>query len=844
MTTTDRPESSPAPAPSAPSAPEPSASSTPVSPPGGRHRVEPLLSAAEVPTRQLPVIAPGARRDPPPPPPVTGEPEPAPPHLTWPPLPPGAEPDGPAPDGPASRHPGAAPDWAGEPGGVVTSEVASPTGGSPTGGAPAGDGEPGDGSPAGGSGAPKATAGQVFALLRPFRRRIVVMVLLGVVGVVLNAVGPLLLARATDLIFAGAISRDLPAGTSRDELIARYRAGGQGTLADVLSTVNLIPGRGIDFAAITRVLAFAVVLYVTASAVKWAQDRMAARAVQLAVADLREQVQRKLSRLPLSHFDHHSRGELVSRVTNDVDNVQQTLQQALSQMVTAPLAVLAVLVLMFFVSPLLATVVLVSVPVSGVVVSRLVVRSQPMFDQQWTATGTLTAHVEEAYSGHALIKVFDRRDEAERSFDTDNEHLRDVSARASFVSAVIEPAMLFIGNLNYVAVTAVGALRVATGHLSLGDVQAFVQYSGQFSQPIGQLANASGQLQSGVASAGRIFELLRAVEQEPDPADPVRPGALRGEVQFRDVSFRYVPEKPLIDGFSLRVAPGSTVAVVGPTGAGKSTLGNLLMRFYDIDGGAILLDGHDIGAMNREDLRSRTGMVLQDTWLFAGTIADNIAYGRAGATRDDVIEAARATCLDPFIRTLPQGYDTELDSEASGISAGEKQLITLARAFVADPVLLLLDEATSSVDTRTELLVQQGMAALRAGRTTFVIAHRLSTIRHADLIIVMRDGGIAEQGGHDELIRADGVYAGLIRAQAGNPREAPADPRPAPRMPMALDGVRFLTLAEVAAMLHEQRSTVYALVSTGSLAAIRVGRSWRIPHHEVQAYLRDPNRSG
>ncbi|GAA1643126.1 ABC transporter ATP-binding protein [Actinoplanes couchii] len=608
---------------------------------------------------------------------------------------------------------------------------------------------------------------QVFGLLRPYRGRIIVMALMGLLGVVLNAAGPLLLGRALDLIFAGSVSRNLPAGVSRDEVIAGYRADGDDTLADVLSTVDLVPGSGVDFTALGRLLAIATVLYLVASAVKLAQERMAARAVQLAIADLRERVQEKLARLPLAYFDRNPRGDLISRVTNDVDNVQQTLQQALGQLVTAPIAVIVVLGVMFYVSPLLAVVVLAGVPLSGIIVSRLVMKSQPMFERQWAATGTLNAHAEETYSGHSLVKVFDQREGAERDFDANNENLRDAAARAGFISAAIEPAIMFVSNLTYVAVTAVGALRVVTGNLSLGDVQAFVQYSGQFSQPVGQLADASGRLQSGVASAARIFDFLDAGEQVPDTGIPVQPGHLWGRIEFRDVSFRYDPEKPLIDHLTLMVEPGSTVAVVGPTGAGKSTLGNLLMRFYEVNSGRILLDGHDITRLTRADLRSRTSMVLQETWLFAGSIADNIAYGREGATRADVAKAGWATGLDSFVRTLPDGYDTKLDEDATGLSAGERQLITLARAFLAEPVLLLLDEATSSVDTRTEMLVQRGMAALQAGRTTFIIAHRLSTIRHADLILVMKDGDIVEKGRHDQLLRAGGVYADLVLSQDG-----------------------------------------------------------------------------
>jgi ATP-binding cassette subfamily B protein len=480
---------------------------------------------------------------------------------------------------------------------------------------------------------------------------------------------------------------------------------------------------------------------------------------------MREQVETKLSRLPLVYFDRQPRGELLSRVTNDIDNIAQTLQQSMSQLLTSVLTIVGVLVMMFWISPLLAVIALVTVPLSVLVAARIGKRAQPQFVQQWSSTGKLNGHIEEMYTGHSLVKVFGRQDESAEIFAQHNDKLFNAAYRAQFVSGLIQPAMGFIGNINYLLVAVVGGLRVASGNLSLGDVQAFIQYSRQFTQPMSQVASMANLLQSGVASAERVFELLDAPEQSPDPEQPASPGTIRGAVEFHDVSFRYLPDQPLIDDLALTVQPGQTVAIVGPTGAGKTTLVNLVMRFYEVTGGRITLDGVDIATMSRDELRDAMGMVLQDTWLFGGTIADNIAYGANDATREQIVEAAVATHVDHFVRTLPDGYDTVIDDEGSSLSAGEKQLITIARAFLSEPVILILDEATSSVDTRTEVLIQRAMTSLRSGRTSFVIAHRLSTIRDADVILVMEAGHIVEHGSHDELIAAGGAYARLYAAQ-------------------------------------------------------------------------------
>ncbi|WP_256104294.1 ABC transporter ATP-binding protein [Streptomyces sp. ODS05-4] len=617
----------------------------------------------------------------------------------------------------------------------------------------------------------KASGRRLLAQLAPERLTLWPMLLAGALGVALSVVGPLILGRATDLVFAGVVGRQTPAGVSKDQVVAGLRAEGDGGLADMLSGVAFTPGQGIDFAAVGRVLLLALAVYAGAGLLMLVSSRLSIRVINRTVFRLREAVQHKLEKLPLAYFDRAKRGEVLSRATNDIDNIAQTMQQTMGQLVNSLLTIVGVLVMMFYVSPLLALVALVTVPLSVVVATRVGKRSQPHFVQQWRATGTLNGHVEEAYTGHALVKVFGRGGEAAEEFREQNEELYEASYRAQFNSGIMHPLMMFISNLNYVLVAVVGGLRVASGALSIGDVQAFIQYSRQFSMPLTQVASMANLVQSGVASAERVFELLDAEEQSPDGAGgkaPEEEPAGGGRVVLEHVAFRYDPERPLIEDLSLAVEPGQTVAIVGPTGAGKTTLVNLLMRFYEVTGGRILLDGADIASMRREELRARIGMVLQDTWLFGGTIAENIAYGAPAGrevTRAEIEEAAKAAHADRFVRTLPDGYDTVVDDEGAGVSAGEKQLVTIARAFLSDPRILILDEATSSVDTRTEVLIQKAMARLAHGRTSFVIAHRLSTIRDADVILVMEDGAIVEQGSHRELLAAEGAYARLYAAQ-------------------------------------------------------------------------------
>jgi len=612
--------------------------------------------------------------------------------------------------------------------------------------------------------------------LAPERMILILVVLLAVVGIVMNVMGPKILGMATDVIFTGVLGKNLPSGATKEQVIAALRAQGNNRFADMLQRLNVIPGQGIDFGLLGEYLLLALGLYLVASLFLWLQGYLLNGAVQRSMYTLRSQVEQKIHRLPLSYFDKQTRGELLSRVTNDIDNISQSLQQTLSQALTSLLTVIGVTVMMFVISPVLAVIALVTIPVSILVTGFIGKRSQKLFVQQWKSTGELNGHIEEAFTGQSLVKVFGRQHEVEAVFAERNGAVYGASFGAQFVSGLIMPTMFFIGNLNYVAIAVVGGLRVASGTMNLGDVQAFIQYTRMFTQPLTQLASMANLLQSGVASAERVFEVLDEEEQVPEEASSLNPTC--GRVAFEHIWFSYDPEQPLISDLSLVAEPGSTVAIVGPTGAGKTTLANLIMRFYELDRGRITLDGVDIATVPRAALRSNIGMVLQDTWLFHGTIRENIAYGRPTATEEEIHAAAEATYVDRFVHALPNGYDTVLDEEASNMSAGEKQLITIARAFLADPALLILDEATSSVDTRTEVLVQRAMAALRSDRTSFVIAHRLSTIRDADVILVMEDGKIVEQGTHHELLEARGHYFDLYNSQFAAGREELEDLQP------------------------------------------------------------------
>jgi len=626
--------------------------------------------------------------------------------------------------------------------------------------AAAGPSEPGGSAPP--AGHAHGALRQLLDRLRPEWFRLGIVAMLGVGAVGFFVAGPSILGNATNVLFDGLF-------------------GGR------LAGARHASGAGVDFTRLGRLLGLAALVYLLGAVLNWAQGYVMAGIAQRTGYGLRQAVEDKLGRLPLRYFDSHPHGDILSRVTNDLDNLTSVLQQGLNQFLTSALTVLGIIGAMFWISPLLAVASLITIPLSIAMTFGIARRSKTQFAVQWNQTGRLNSLVEETHTGHALVSVFGQRQLVIEDFARRNQRLYEASFRAQFLSGVVQPAVQFLGNINYVVIAALGGVRVATGMLSLGAVQAFIQYSRQFTTPISQVASQLNQIQSGLASAQRVFDFLGAAEETAiqcppagggvarlglDPADPWPGGPVpaAGRVRFEHVSFRYDPATPLIEDFTLEAAPGQTVAIVGPSGAGKTTVVNLLMRFYEIGGGRILLDGTDYRDLGRDQVRRCFGMVLQDTWLFAGTIQDNIAYGREGATDDDVRAAARAACADQFVRTLPAGYRTVLDADTSNISAGQKQLLTIARAFLANPGILILDEATSNVDTRTESLIQKGMARLRYGRTSFVIAHRLSTIRNADTIVVMNAGEIVEQGGHEDLLRRHGLYRDLYNSQfAGAP---------------------------------------------------------------------------
>lgn len=614
---------------------------------------------------------------------------------------------------------------------------------------------------------------RILGLLAPDKVRITAVIVMAAISVGLSVVAPKVLGRATDIIFNGVVGRMLaqfPAGTTKAEAIATLRSSGRGQLADMLSGMNVVPGQGLDLAALGAVLMIVLGLYLAAFFFNWSQGFITTGIVQRAMYRLRKDIEDKLDRLPMSHFQQESRGDVLSRVTNDIDNFSQTLNQTLTQILIAVLTVLGVLAMMFSISPMLAGISLLTVPIIAVMTFLIAKRSQVQFAAQWKSTGDLNGHVEEMFTGHEIVKAFGQQEAAIEKFRKNNDHLYESSAKAQFISGIIMPGTNFVANLNYVVVAVLGGIQVAQGVLTIGSVQAFIQYSRQFSQPMAQIAGMINLLQSGVASAERVFELLDAQEQRPDhspAATLAKPAA--GRVVFDHVNFAYNPDKPLIKDLSLVAEPGETVAIVGPTGAGKTTLVNLLMRFYEIDSGTITVDGVNTAHLSRDDLRSQFGMVLQDAWLFGGTIKENLAYGKLDATEAEILAAAQATHVDHFVRSLPDGYDTVLTDDGGGLSQGQRQLMTIARAWVADPGILILDEATSSVDTRTEVMIRAAMNNLRANRTSFVIAHRLSTIRDADLILVMDQGRIVEQGSHEELLAGGGFYYDLYMSQFGDP---------------------------------------------------------------------------
>lgn len=603
----------------------------------------------------------------------------------------------------------------------------------------------------------RGTTTRLLKYFIPEKVKLIIVVIAAVIGMVFTIIGPKILGLATTKLFDNLIASFI--------VQARNHAILQKLAQNPTLPLTTTPVPGIEFGYIGHIMLILLGLYVLSSIFIYIQQFVMAGIAQRTIYKMRKEVDEKLSRLPLKYFDGRTHGEILSRAVNDMDNISSTLQQSVTQLITSIVQIVGVLIMMLSISWLLTIIVIVTIPLSGFIVTVLAKRSQDYFRRQQSSLGNLNGHVEEMYSGHKIIKAFGHEETAISEFHVLNDALYDAGWKAQFVSGILMPLMRFVGNIGYVLVAVAGGIMATQGSIAIGDVQAFIQYASQFNQPIAMLANIANIIQSAIASAERVFELLDEEEQVPEAKKPVLVKSPKGAVEFRHVKFGYASDKILMHDMNFKVNPGHMIAIVGPTGAGKTTLVNLLMRFYEVQGGQILVDGADITKLRRSDLRKMFGMVLQDTWLFHGTLRDNIAYGRVGATEDQIVEASKEAYADHFIRTLPDGYNMVLNEDATNISQGQKQLLTIARALLADPAILILDEATSSVDTRTEQMIQNAMEKLMKGRTSFVIAHRLSTIKNADLILVMNHGTIIEKGTHKSLLAANGFYADLYNSQ-------------------------------------------------------------------------------
>ncbi|WP_445341242.1 ABC transporter ATP-binding protein [Bifidobacterium sp. ESL0820] len=627
-------------------------------------------------------------------------------------------------------------------------------------------------------GSRRHTVGRLVHYLLASPWRVIVMVLSGMIAVAMIVIGPKVMGEATNVLFEGLLGSMLvkmgaKPGTPKQAVVTYLQSRGQDKFARMIDSMNVQVGVGIDWGRFGTILMFVIGIYLISILVRLVQNFLMTRLVSDAVYTMRRQIEDKLDRLPLQYFDRTPRGEVMSRTTNDIDNISGTLQQILGELLFSVFSIIGAFIMMLTISPLLTLIAFIIIPVMALCAGVILKKTQPQFTRQWIRTGQVNSHVEEMFSGHMVVRAFGHQHKAEEEFEERNQELYQASFKASFFSALVTPMSTFFGNLSFVIVVIIGGVHVLNGSMSLGGLQAFTQYTRQASQPIGQLASMGTMLQSSLASCRRVFDFLDEAEEVPDIEHPDHlgqetGGKVEGHVRFDHVRFSYDPAEPLIKDLSIEAKPGQTIAIVGPTGAGKTTLVNLLMRFYEIQGGHITIDGVDTSRVTRHDLRSHFGMVLQDTWLFDGTVRDNLLYGLdEGQTipEQTMIDGAKATHVDEFIRKLPQGYDTVLNEDSSELSQGERQLMTICRAFLSDPDILILDEATSSVDTRTELLVQQAMNTLRKGRTSFVIAHRLSTIRDADLILVVNHGSVVEQGTHDQLLERGGAYASLYNSQ-------------------------------------------------------------------------------